>query len=77
MPKKVPATNGKIEIILYQDESCEMEKLVLVKDGKKHEFFESNTWDYHGGHRYQAICEALKQLGIKYTAKVEKYTYDA
>lgn len=76
MPKKVVAGEQKIEIILYQDESCEMEKLVLVKDGKEHEFFESNAWDYHGGDRYQAICDVLKELGIKHTAKVKKYTYN-
>lgn len=77
MTKKVVAGEQKIEVVLYQDESCEMEKLVLIKDGKEHEFFESNAWDYHGVDRYEAICAVLKELGIKHTAKVKKYTYDA
>lgn len=76
MTKKISTAGKNIEIVLYQDDSCEMEKLVLVKDGKEHEFFESNAWDYHGADRYDAICDVLKELGIKHTAKVKKYTYN-
>lgn len=74
--KVAKAKESKIIIFFFTDESCEMERMVINKDGLNHLCFEGNTWDNHGSDRFDAVCSALKHLGIKFTSKVGSYKYD-